>query len=99
MTMLGDDVWVGGPVKLDVLGILLEQWSCLSASAEFCVGPDWATLYSIQSGQPGKGHASRLLIEAKRHYELTGKQFGSSIALNERMRAILRRLDIKEYRG
>ena len=46
----------------------------------------------------GEPRPTRLLIEARRHYQLAEKRFGSSVALNERMRAILRRLDIPEYR-
>lgn len=89
---------VGGPLPIEHLGMSLEEWRCESATAEFGVGPDWATLYSIRSEIPGKGHATALLIGAREHYRLTGKLFGSSVALNERMRAILRRLAITEYK-
>jgi hypothetical protein len=73
-------------------------WSWSSAgTAEFGIGDDWATLASIESTEPGKGHATALLTAAKRHYEAQGKRFGGSVALNERMRAIYRHLGIREY--
>lgn len=83
--------------QIEVLGLPLEQWTHESCTAEFGVGDDWATLYSICSEVESKGHATALLIAAKRHYEALGKRFASDVALNDRMRRILRRLNIEEY--
>lgn len=80
-----------------VLGMELERWTHESCVAQFGVGEDWATLYDIESGEPGKGHATALLTEAKAHYEAAGKKFGGTVALNDRMRAIYQRLGITEY--
>jgi hypothetical protein len=75
----------------------LEEWRHESCVARFGVGDDWATLYEIRSRNEGKGHATALLTDAKRHYEAAGKSFGGSVALNPRMRAIYQRLGIREY--
>ncbi len=83
--------------KVEVLGLEMQRWIYRSCTAEFAEGPDWTTLSFIESKQPGKGHATTLLTEAKKHYEAEGKRFGGSIALNPRMRAIYQRLGIKEY--
>lgn len=80
-----------------VFGMELERWEHESCIADFGVGPDWATLYDIQSRQPGQGHATALLTEAKSFYESAGKTFGGSVALNDRMREIYHRLGIEEY--
>lgn len=94
-------IWaIGGPLHEDVVGMPLEGWRTMGGDcvAHFGVGDDWATLYDITSQTEGKGQATALLIEARKHYELLGKRFGSSVALNSRMRAILRRLQIREYK-
>lgn len=75
----------------------LERWTNKSCIADFGVGNDWATLYSIESKEQGKGHATELLVEVKKYYEGQGKRFGGSVALNDRMRKIYQELDIKEY--
>jgi hypothetical protein len=54
------------------------------------------TLYHKEHGK-GKGHATTLLREAKNYYDRIGYDFGGTIALNERMRKIYQRLNIKEY--
>lgn len=82
---------------ITALGVELEQCRYRSCTAEFAVGEDWATLASIESKEPGQGHATTLLRAARRHYENQGKRFAGSVALNERMRAIYRRLGIREY--
>lgn len=84
---------------VEVLGMELERWTHESCTAHFGVGDDWATLSDIRSGDPGKGHATVLLMGAKAYYEARGKRFGGSIALNDRMRGIYRRLEITEYGG
>ena len=85
------------PYKENILGMELDIWEHKSCTAEFGTGDDWATLYSIESTLPGNGHATELLIEAKRHYEEQGLRFGGSVALNSRMKKIYQRLAIKEY--
>ena len=75
----------------------LIEWrhkSCVAYIAEF---PEAATIYKIESKEEGKGHATGLLIEAKKYYEGQGKDFGGTIALNARMRKIYQELGIKEY--
>lgn len=66
--------------------------------ADFGVGDDWATLYSIKSQEPGKGHAAETLTAARAHYEAKGKTCGGSTALSSRMRKVYERLGITEYR-
>ena len=80
-----------------LLGMELEEWTHKSCTAHFGVGDTWATLYDIQSKEEGKNHATELLLEAKAFYESQGKKFGGSIALNERMRKIYQKLQIKEF--
>lgn len=82
---------------ITVLGMVLQQWVNESCTANFGVGDDWATLYDIKSKEEGKGHATELLIEAKKFYEAEGKRFSGSVALNDRMRNIYKRLNIYEY--
>ena len=86
-----------GPVLLDRMGMMLEVWRHESCVAEFGVGYDWATLYTIESLQPGKGHATCLLTDARTYYESHGKRFAGSVALNSRMRRLYKKLGIKEH--
>lgn len=85
--------------KVNTLGMELDIWKYKSCSAEFGTGEDWATLYLIKSEEPSKGHATELLIEAKRYYEERGLKFGGTVALNSRMKNIYQKLAIKEYLG
>ena len=80
-----------------VKGAPLYRWRYKSCEAEFGVGKTWATLYQIESKEEGKGHATKLLLEAKKYYENKGLEFGGSVALNVRMRNLYQRLGIKEY--
>lgn len=50
--------------KVNEMGMDLERWTNESCTAEFGVGEDWATLFSIGSRIEGKGHATQLLTEA-----------------------------------
>lgn len=59
----------------------------------------WATLYDIASKEESRGHATELLTAAKSFYEGTGKTFGGTVALNDRMLKIYERLGITEYDG
>lgn len=81
----------------NIMGMELEEWVNKSCVAHFGVGDGWATLYEINSKEESKGHATELLLEAKKYYEGQGKKFGGSVALNERMRKIYQRLKIEEY--
>ena len=83
--------------KVDVMGMELEKWELYSCVANFGVDVGYATLYDIESKEQGKGHATELLIEAKRYYEGQGKEFGGTVALTKRMKDIYKRLNIKEY--
>lgn len=83
--------------NIEIMGMKLDQWTNKSCVANFGIGDDWATLYDIQSNEESKGHATELLKKAKEYYEKKGKRFGGSVALNERMRKIYKRLKIKEY--
>lgn len=80
----------------------LEQWTHKSCTAEFGVGEDhegkWATLYSIESDERGKGHATELLTQARDYYKRLGMKVGGSVALNNTMRRIYERLNIEEYK-
>lgn len=84
--------------SVNVMGMPLERWTHESCVADFGVGDDWATLYTIQSGERNKGHATALLTEAKKHYENFGKVFSGSVALNLAMRRIYKKLRIYEWR-
>jgi hypothetical protein len=83
--------------KENVMGMELEIWSNKSCQAQIGTGDDWATLYLIESGDKGKGHAQELIIEARKHYEGLGLRFGGSVALNSTMKHIYKKLNILEY--
>jgi hypothetical protein len=84
--------------KVELLGMKMDRWMHESCEADFGVGQDWATLYTIRSTVPSKGHATALLIEAKKFYESKGKRFAGTVAINPRMAAIYERLGIAEIR-
>jgi len=81
----------------ECMGMEVERWNNKSCTADFGVGDNWATLYAIKSEEKRKGHATELLKEAKKHYEMRGKKFGGSIALNDNMKRIYKKLEIIEY--
>lgn len=83
--------------QINSMGMSLDEWKNKSCTAMIGTGNDWATIYMISSDDPGKGHATELLIEMKKYYEAQGKVFGSSVALNGRMRYLLQNLNIVEY--
>jgi len=83
--------------KVNIMGMELEEWRIGSCFAHFGVGDGWATLYDIFSGDEGKGHATILLKKAKKYYEAQGKKVGGSVALNERMQDIYKKLNYVEY--
>lgn len=82
---------------VNVMGMELERWTNKSCQADIAVGDDWATLYVIESREKRKGHAEELLREAKKYYENLDKDFGGDVALNEGMRKLYQKLNIKEY--
>jgi len=84
------------PTKVNILGMELEHWEHKSCEAHFGVGKDWATLYNIESKEPGKGHATELLIMAKHFYKYHHKRVMGSIALNGRMKRLYQRVAIPE---
>ncbi len=75
----------------------LDEWQVESCTAHFGVGNDWATLTDIESTIPSQGHATKLLTIAKAYYEKQGKRVGGSIALNERMARLYRKVGYIEY--
>lgn len=83
--------------SVSVLDMPLERWDYASCSAHFAVGADWATLYDIHSVHEGQGHATTLLLAAKRTYEAEGKVVGGSVALNDRMARLYAKVGIPEY--
>ena len=85
------------PTKIYEMGMPLDSWAYKSCVADCGTGQDWATVYYIRSKEEGRGHATKLLLIMKEHYEGKGLAFGGSIALNERMRNLYQRLGIREY--
>ena len=85
------------PVKVNILGMELDEWTHKSCIAHFGVGYNWATLCDIESKEKEKGHATELLIEAIKYYEALNKNFGGSVALNHKMRNLYQKLNINEY--
>ncbi len=86
------------PTKEIILGMEHDVWRHKSCVAQIEVGDDWATLYFIESGERNKGHATELLLEAKKYYEDQGKIFGGSVALHPAMAHIYKKLGINEYK-
>lgn len=82
---------------IESCGIQLDQWNFKSCTAEIGVGDNWATIYTIQSNDKRKGHATELLTFVKAYYEKRNKIFGSSVALNQDSKNMLIKLNIKEY--
>ncbi len=85
-------------IQVLLMGMRLWKWTNGECIAHFGVGEKFATLYTIVSKNEGKGEATALLKEAKKYYEKKGKVFGGSVALNDRMRWIYKKLGIKEYK-
>ena len=75
----------------------VDLWTHKSCSSTVGEGSDWATIYSIESKEKGKGHGTELLIGMKKYYEAQGKSFGSSVALSQAMSHLLKKLNIKEF--
>jgi hypothetical protein len=77
----------------------LDEWKYASCIAHFGTANDWATLYDIESSKLSHGHATRLLLKAKQYYEQHGKIVGGSVALNDRMSNLYKKVGIPEYHG
>lgn len=58
-------------------------------------GKNWATIYTVFSSNPNKGHCQELLKKLKDIYKNT--DFGCTVALNSTMKHILTKLNIKKY--
>ena len=80
-----------------VMGMPLTRWTYKGCEADFGVGEDFATLFVIESKEKRKGYATLVLSVAKSFYEAKGKKFGGTVALNDVMRHIYRKLKIEEY--
>lgn len=91
--------------KIVSMGMPLVKWTHKSCTAHVAVGEidneigtdSWATVYSIYSEEKGQGHATQLLTHLKKLYEGEGRKFGSSVALNDNMERLLKKLGITEY--
>lgn len=81
----------------NILGMTLDVITYESCEATVAVGDDWATVYSIQSKEQGKGHAQTLLTDAKDYYEKRNRKFGSSVTLSPAIKHIIDKLGIEEY--
>jgi hypothetical protein len=80
---------------IDMMGVELEEYKWKSCIAQVGTGKGWATVYSIESGEQGKGHAQELLKLLK--YVYRDVKFGGTVALNPAMAHIYKKLGIKEY--
>lgn len=58
-------------------------------------GEGWATIYTVESSCPNKGYCQQLLLKLKEIYK--DVNFGCTVALNDKMKHILQKLEIKEY--
>jgi len=85
------------PCKVEILGMLLDEWKYESCTAHCATGKGWATVYDIQSDQESQGHATKLLLIMKEYYQSKRLKFGGSVALNERMRRLYQKCGITEY--
>ena len=58
-------------------------------------GEGWATIYTVESTDRGKGYCQQLLCKLKEIYK--DVRFGCTVALNPTMKHILNKLQIIEY--
>jgi hypothetical protein len=79
----------------EVLGMPLTKFEYKGVYGHLSEGDDWATIYNIQSANPGNGEAQEALMILKNLY--SDKRFGSTVALNPTMKHILEKLEITEY--
>ena len=83
--------------KANTMGMDVEICTFESCRATIGIGPSWATIYSMESKEPGKGHGNSLIIQMRNHYEAQGKKFGSTVALSKAMKHLLEKHNIVEY--
>lgn len=85
--------------RVNILGMELERWRYGQCFADWGVDRNlgFATLYFIKSENEGKGEATKVLKRAKKFYEKMGLNIRGSIALNDHMRRLYKKLKIKEY--
>ena len=81
--------------KINQLGMELMQYKWKPCVADVGEGDGWATIYFIQSAEKGKGHAQELLKLLK--YVYRDVKFGGTVALNDTMSHIYKKLGIEEY--
>ena len=74
-----------------------EHRGCEVQIAEFPESSS-ATIYSVESKNPGQGIATETLTYLKGWYEGHGMTLYSSVALNDKMAHILKKLEILEYK-
>ena len=86
------------PEKVDSFGTILDQWTYKSCLATVGVGKAWAAIYNINSDVKGEGYASELLLRMKNFYQGKDKYVVSFAALNDTMRRLLVKHQIKEFK-
>jgi len=84
--------------KVNSLGMELDGWEYESCQATCGVGEDFATIYSIDSSDPNKGHATILIKIMRKIYTDEGKRFGTSVALSPQMQHLVKKLELLEYK-
>jgi hypothetical protein len=82
-----------------VMGMELMVWEHRNCEVQISEFPEdsTATIYLVESKNPGQGIATEMLSYLKGWYEGQGMTLYSSVALNDRMKRILKKLDIPEY--
>lgn len=80
-----------------LVGIDYKYKSCVAevATGTREDGSKWTTIYTVESLEPNQGHCQTLLRWLQ--YKYKDYDFGCTVALNDKMRHILGKLNIKEY--
>ena len=81
---------------VNVLGMDLLEVRYGGVIAQFGEGPDWITLYLVESQHEGRGEVQEMLKRMMVRYQ--HKRFGGSAALCQAMRHIYEKLGIVEHR-
>lgn len=81
--------------QIDLMGMPLTSFRYKGVTGTLAEEDDWATIYSVESSNQGKGECQECLKLLKEKF--CNKRFGCTVALNERMRHILQKLQIHEY--
>jgi len=82
--------------QINRLGMELTAFKYKGVIGTLAEEDRWATIYDIESTNPDKGECQECLKLLKAKY--FGKDFGCSVALNDKMSYILKKLGIKEYK-